>query len=321
MNRWSRHCGTSAGLIQLIVGVALFALAPLTRAQCPQICDDNNSTAIGFDALFENTTGFDNTANGYQALFSNTTGFGNMANGYQALMGNTHGDYNTASGNNALFSNTGSNNTATGAFALAANTTGSANTANGVNALSANTTGGNNIALGFEAGARLTTGINNIDIGSPGLAGEANTIRIGKQITQRTTFIAGISGATVPTGVAVIIDTDGHLGTTTSSARFKEAIKPMDKASEVILGLKPVTFRYKHELDPEGIPQFGLVAEQVEKVNPDLVARDRARKTLQRALRSGERDVAQRVPQRTQGICRTKERNRSAQGDRATAGG
>jgi CRISPR/Cas system CSM-associated protein Csm2 small subunit len=87
-------------------------------------------------------------------------------------------------------------------------------------------------------------------------------------------MLPGISGATVPTGVAVIVDGNGHLGTTTSSARFKEAIKPMDKASEAILALKPVTFHYKHDLDPEGIPQFGLVAEQVEKVNPDLVARD-----------------------------------------------
>jgi len=103
---------------------------------------------------------------------------------------------------------------------------------------------------------------------------EANTIRIGTQGTQTATYIAAISGATVPTGVAVIIDTTGHLGTTTSSARFKEAIQPMNGASEAILALKPVTFRYKHELDPDGIPQFGLVAEDVEKVNPDLVARD-----------------------------------------------
>jgi len=132
----------------------------------------------------------------------------------------------------------------------------------------------NNIALGSNAGINLTLGSNNIDIFDRGVAGEANTIRIGRQGTQTTTFIAGISGATVPTGVAVIVDSSGHLGTTTSSARFKEAIKPMDKASEAILALKPVTFHYKHELDPEGIPQFGLVAEQVEKVNPDLVARD-----------------------------------------------
>src|SRR4029077_7796813 len=99
-------------------------------------------------------------------------------------------------------------------------------------------------------------------------------IRIGKVGTQTGTFIAGIHGVTVASAVGVVVDVNGHLGTVTSSARFKGAIKPMDKASEAILALKPVTFRYKHELDPEGIPQFGLVAEQVEKVNPDLVARD-----------------------------------------------
>jgi hypothetical protein len=124
------------------------------------------------------------------------------------------------------------------------------------------------------AGAKVTTGNNNIDIGNQGAAGESSTIRIGAKKTQKNTFIAGINGVTVSGGVAVIIDANGHLGTMTSSARFKDAIKPMDKASEAILALQPVTFRYKRELDPEGIPQFGLVAEQVEKVDPDLVARD-----------------------------------------------
>jgi uncharacterized coiled-coil protein SlyX len=127
--------------------------------------------------------------------------------------------------------------------------------------------------LGFNAGANLT-GINNIDIGNVGVSGEAAKIRIGTVGTQKATFIAGISGATVASGATVIVGSDGHLGTIVSSARFKEAIKPMDKASEAILALKPVTFRYKHDLDPDGIPQFGLVAEQVEKVNPDLIARD-----------------------------------------------
>ena len=106
------------------------------------------------------------------------------------------------------------------------------------------------------------------------MTAEANTIRIGKVGTQQATFIAGISEKTVAGGVSVLIDTTGHLGTLSSSARFKEAIQPMNKASEAILALKPVTFRYKDELDPDGIPQFGLVAEQVETVNPDLVARD-----------------------------------------------
>jgi hypothetical protein len=131
-----------------------------------------------------------------------------------------------------------------------------------------------NIALGDNAGSSITAGSNNIDIGNRGQGGDNNKIRIGTTGTQMATFIAGISGATVAAGVGVIIDTSGHLGTVLSSARFKDAIKPMDKASESIWALQPVTFRYTHELDPDGIPQFGLVAEQVAKVNPDLVVRD-----------------------------------------------
>src|SRR5207249_2849000 len=139
--------------------------------------------------------------------------------------------------------------------------------------LSSNTTGANNIALGSNAGSNLTTGNNNIDIGALGVAGEANKIRIGQSGTQNGAFIAGISGVTVANGVGVIVNSSGKLGTVVSSARFKEAVKPMDKTSEAILALKPVTFRYTEELDPDKIPQFGLVAEEVEKVNPDLVVR------------------------------------------------
>jgi hypothetical protein len=149
-----------------------------------------------------------------------------------------------------------------------------ATTATGHDALLNNTTGSFNIALGAEAGGNLTTGSNNIDIANRGVAGEADTIRIGTRERHTNTFIAGINGVTVAGGVGVIIDIHGHLGTVVSSARFKDEIKPMDKASETILALKPVTFRYKHELDPKGIAQFGLVAEDVEKVNPDLVAHD-----------------------------------------------
>jgi uncharacterized coiled-coil protein SlyX len=127
--------------------------------------------------------------------------------------------------------------------------------------------------LGYLAGQNLTTGSNNIDIGNFGVTGEAGKIRIGTAATQTATFIAGIHGAAV-TGSAVVVNSSGQLGVAPSSARFKEAIKPMDQASEAVLALKPVTFRYKHEIDPKGIPQFGLVAEDVEKVNPDLVARD-----------------------------------------------
>jgi hypothetical protein len=187
---------------------------------------------------------------------------------------------NTATGDYALFSlTTGTRNTAIGFQALNTNTTGGKNTAIGFFALQDNTTGKNNIALGYTAGT-FTTGDNNIHIGNVG-AQESDTIRIGTvngrgiRDFQRNTYIAGISGVTIAAGVPVMIDADGHLGSTTSSERFKDEVKPMDKASEAILALKPVTFHYKKELDPDGIPQFGLVAEQVEKVRPDLVARDK----------------------------------------------
>ena len=235
-----------------------------------------NNTATGFDVLFNNTTGSYNTANGLNALFSNTTGSRNTATGDSTLFGNTTGNQNTATGDLALFSNTtGIQNTATGALALFFNTIGGNNTADGLDALLNNTTGSNNIALGTSAGINLTTGSNNIYIGNAGTSGgESAKIRIGTVGRQTATFIAGISGVTVPGGVGVIVGNNGKLGTVVSSERFKDNVQPMDKASEAILALKPVTFCYKHELDPNGIPQFGLVAEQVEKVNPDLVARN-----------------------------------------------
>jgi hypothetical protein len=136
-----------------------------------------------------------------------------------------------------------------------------------------NNRGSSNIAVGSNAGLNLTTGNNNIDIGNQGVAGESGTIRIGTIGTQTKIFIAGIHGVAV-TGVAVKVTAAGQLGVAPSSARFKDEIKPMDKASEAILALKPVAFRYKKDVDPERTLQFGLVAEDVEKVNPDLVARD-----------------------------------------------
>ena len=280
------------GFLLIPFVLACFALSPQARAVCQDACltnfntvqgDDalfslttgSNNTGMGFNALFNNTTGFANTAIGANALYSNTTGFDNTANGVDALFSNTDGFNNTANGFDALaYNTTGYHNTANGAYALFSNTEGIGNTANGVAALLNNTTGSNNIALGDSAGINLTTGKNNIDIGNAGVAGEANKIRIGTKGTQKAAFIAGISGATVASGVGVIVGSNGQLGTVVSSERFKDAIKPMDKASEAILALQPVTFRYKHELDPEGIPQFGLVAEQVEKVSRDLVARD-----------------------------------------------
>jgi hypothetical protein len=238
----------------------------------------SNNTATGTSALHDNTTGFSNTATGTGALYRNTTGSGNTATNYTTLSNNTTGSNNTAYGGAAMkgspASGNSSGNTAIGSFALQNYATANLNTAYGWKALRVNTTGQSNIALGATAGGFLTTGSNNIDIGNKGVAGESNTIRIGNGGGQTTAFIAGISGVAVAGGVGVIIDRRSHLGTVVSSERFKDEIKPMDKASEAILALKPVTFRYKHDLDPEGIPQFGLVAEQVEKVNPALVARD-----------------------------------------------
>ena len=287
-------CARGRSVFLLILfALACFAPSPKARAVCQDGCDlslantflgdealvsDTNgefNTAIGARALHNNTTGFLNTATGASALSENIYGNNNTATGDSALKENTGGEANTATGVGALNDNTiGSDNTANGVSALIRNKTGSGNTATGFLALGHNTTGNNNIALGFQAGFNLSTGNDNIDIGNLGMAGESKTVRIGKGGAQINTFIAGISGVTVPTGVAVIVDTTGHLGTTTSSARYKDNIRPMDNASEAILALKPVTFRYKHDLDPEGIPQFGLVAEDVEKVNPDLVARD-----------------------------------------------
>ena len=134
--------------------------------------------------------------------------------------------------------------------------------------------GSNNIALGSFAGSNLTTGDNNIDIGNSGAGAESDTIRIGDSALQNRTFVAGISGIPI-TGTTVVVNGSGQLGVSPSSQRFKDEIKTMDKASEAILALKPVTFRYKKEIDPARISQFGLVAEEVEKVNPDLVVRDK----------------------------------------------
>jgi hypothetical protein len=235
----------------------------------------NENTAIGFNVLASNTEGSASTAFGAYALSSNTTGNQNTATGYDALLSNTIGNQNTVNGFVTMYSNTtGSASTAFGAYALYNNTTGGNNTAIGLQALLSNTSGDSNIALGVGAGRNLITGNNNIDIGNVGVAGDSKRIRIGTAGMQTKTFIAGISGVTVASGVGVVVGSNGQLGTIVSSERFKDEIKPMNKASEAILALKPVTFRYKHEIDPNGIAQFGLVAEQVAKVNPDLVDRD-----------------------------------------------
>ena len=249
----------------------------------------DSNTATGAAALLFNTTGTLNTANGTAALEFNDTGSNNTATGAFALFNNTTGHDNTANGFFALQNNTTGNwNTANGAVALSSNVTGNENTAYGQVALQ-NATGSKNIGIGTGGGCKLTTGSNNIAIVNPGVAGESDTIRIGAIGTETNcagfplpahtaTYIAGISGQTASGGAVVFVNPDGKLGTLTSSARFKTDIKPMDKTSEAILSLKPVTFRYKKEIDPTGTSQFGLVAEDVEKVNSDLVVRDKGGK-------------------------------------------
>jgi hypothetical protein len=297
---------------------------------------NGNSSAVGVQALANNTTGINNTATGWQSLNKNADGFWNTATGYQALYNNKEGTLNTATGVQALFSNisgtnnsaagvwslyfnttgsentaighqalyrndSGYENTATGYHALFLNTTGNYNIAMGANALQKNTDGhfntaigqsalgnlgidgvpsNNNIAIGAGAGLSRSAGDNNIYIGNYGApyGAESNTIRIGGdtgygQHTQ--TFLSGIFGAgTDVAGVAVFVDARGKLGTLPSSQRFKQDVAGMDKASEAILSLRPVTFRYTKELTKNGATQFGLLAEEVAKVNPDLVVRD-----------------------------------------------
>jgi len=251
------------------------------------------NTATGFQALFSNTGdgGHYNVATGYQALFSNTTGRRNVAEGNTALYSNLIGNFNVTVGDQALYSlapptptngNTGGN-TAIGWAAMASLISGGGNTVLSNSALVNTTDGFQNTALGYVAGQNLTTGNNNVYISNPSIDTESNTIRIGNVVgftdlygfqhaAHTATFIAGINGTAV-VGSNVVVDANGQLGTATSSARFKKNIKPMDIASDAILALKPVTFQYNS--DAKGTPQFGLIAEDVAKVNSDLVVRDR----------------------------------------------
>ena len=257
----------------------------------PTTTDSNANTAGGSVALknVDETPlvgGVGNTAFGASALFSTTTGSFNTAVGDAALDSNSTGNHSTAVGHNALADSTGSKNTAIGSLALQGNTTGHHNTAAGFSALLTNTTGSKNaafgaqalsqstgtknIAIGFQAGATLTTGNNNIYIGNQGAGSEFQTIRIGT--AQTGTFIAGIANATVSNAATVIIDTTtGQLGVPLSSARYKQDIVPMGNRSEKVLDLRPVTFAYKD--DARAITHYGLIAEEVATVYPDLVTR------------------------------------------------
>ncbi|HUO87073.1 MAG TPA: tail fiber domain-containing protein [Thermoanaerobaculia bacterium] len=245
----------------------------------------SNNTAVGDQALRSNTTGSRNTASGSDALYSNTTGFDNTASGDRALWSNTTGIRNTASGSDALYSNTtGSDNTATGQGALRANTTGDDNTASGRRALYS-TTGSRNTAVGLYAGRHATTGGDNIFLGSgaQGSSSDTNTIRIGGSTgggseAQNRTFIAGIRGITTESvnTVPVVIDINGQLGTESSSREVKQDLREVGELSRRLLDLRPVAFRYKVHAaaDPETPLQFGLIAEEVAEVFPELVVRD-----------------------------------------------
>jgi hypothetical protein len=240
------------------------------------------NTAVGWFSLFGTSSGSFNTAVGAGALDLNTAD-NNTAVGVAALLLSTTGTDNTANGRAALeFNDTGANNTALGSTALLSNTNGSGNTANGVGALFHNTTGNSNTAIGGAALANNTTGAINVALGDnagSGVTTASNVIAIGAQVAGEnvsdTCYIGNIFNQTSSGGAGVFVNSAGKLGTGTSSRRFKDDIKPMDQTSEAILALQPVTFRYKKDIDPAGTPQFGLVAEEVEKVNPDLVVRDK----------------------------------------------
>ncbi len=258
----------------------------------------DNNTATGYFALYSNTSGTGNLAEGYESLYSNTVGAGNVAEGYQSLYSNISGFSNTAIGFDALYSNlSGAHNTAVGyqslyangngqpqfsqdnaGFgyqALYANTTGSRNTAVGSQALAFNTTGNNNIAIGNGAGGGIVNGTGNIMLNAVGSDSDNFTTRIGEQNIQTSAYFGGIYGSpSGQIGATVLVDLNGKLFTAGSSRRFKQDILPMDDASDVLLQLHPVTFRYKAEFGSPEIPQFGLIAEEVNEVCPELVAHD-----------------------------------------------
>jgi hypothetical protein len=235
-----------------------------------------NNTAVGFESLYANTTASNNTAVGFRSLFESTIGTNNLALGVQALYSSTTGSDNNAAGYAALLNNTtGARNSGLGTEALFSNTTGNSNNALGYLALRGNTTGSFNVAIGHEAGYYPTSGSYNIDIGNVGAAADNGIIRIGQPGAQTQTYVAGIATAQV-TGSAVYVTAGGQLGVLASSERYKTAIAPMGPETEKLDLLRPVSFHLKTE--PNGAVQYGLIAEEVDKVYPELVIRDAAGK-------------------------------------------
>ena len=265
------------------LALACFTLSPTVRAVVPtpdggypnrntaegtaallDLTGGDFNTALGNFTLALNTVGDGNTAVGSSALRNNTTGSDNTAVGENALNRNQGGFLNTAVGVKALFAHTtGDNNTALGWHSLRSDRTGEDNTAIGAEALDGNTTGSRNIALGVQAGFDVITADHVIAIGSAG-ADVSNTTWIGN--------VYGVTTQNAMTAPAVV-SADGQFGTVASSERFKRDIATMENASEAILSLRPVTFHYK--TDTKGVPQFGLIAEEVAKVNPALVLPDK----------------------------------------------
>ena len=258
-----------------------------------------SNTATGLRSLFSNVNGANNTATGVLSLAGNTTGFNNTAIGWSSLRVNSTGAHNTAVGVNALFNNNQNFQTAVGRDALFANTTGAENVAVGFRALAANTTAGFSVAIGFQAlddavggqntavgdnalgalltgarntalgdvaGSNLTNGSNNVYIGAFQLAGAANE--------SNTTRIKNVGTTPLNTGMFVEVDANGKLGFVTSSRRYKHDIEAMGDDSEALYALKPVTFRYNGDIDPAHVKMFGLIAEDVAQVSPELAVRD-----------------------------------------------
>jgi hypothetical protein len=273
------HAFGNSALAQNTTGEAnsAFGLAALYHNNA------NNNSAFGYATLYGNTTGLQNQAFGYEALFANTTGNGNAAFGTGALYNNTTGGSSSTTGANSAFGNfallantTAGGNSAFGFSALTANTIGANNVAVGSAALQALTTGSNNVAVGTGAGGNLSSSeSNDIYIGNSGIAGESNTIRIGFIGTATAAYVAGIYGSTSSSGVEVFVNKAGELGTKSSSRRYKHGIVDMGAESDVLMQLRPVSFYYKTEIDPEQTRQYGLVAEEVAAVAPQLVEYDK----------------------------------------------
>ena len=277
-NCWAKS--TRFAIAGIAVSVVLAASGTAEAFPDPATCAGAACTSDGSGALQNNVSGPFDSAFGEEALFMNTSGSGNTASGFGALENNTVGFNNVASGFEALSSNIdGVQNAASGAGALELNVSGSFNTADGVSALVAST-GDGNIGLGINAGFNLTEGDNNIYIGNEGAAKESDTIRIGDPATQTATFVAGVVGNAIAKSNAqeLVIDANGQLGVKVSSVRYKRDIRDMGDSSTELLKLRPVSFRYKR--DPDGAVQYGLIAEEVAAVYPELVTRGPGGKIL-----------------------------------------